>query len=121
MQLIESEPEATDARYGDNGRLMQDNGKTTLLNGRTGEPYDNPITVGVVYTAQHGGLKLVPDGGDFSGVHWWALALYVPMQVATIWFRSVRWRFLLRSLVEVPKVRPRAAKAASHRSGARPA
>ena len=43
------QPEATDARYGDNGRLMQDNGKTTLLNGRTGEPYDNPITVGVVY------------------------------------------------------------------------
>ncbi len=43
------QPEATDARYGDNGRLMQDNGKTTLFNGRTGEPYDNPITVGVVY------------------------------------------------------------------------
>jgi DNA-directed RNA polymerase subunit beta len=43
------QPEATDARYGDNGRMMQDNGKTTLFNGRTGEPYDNPITVGVVY------------------------------------------------------------------------
>ena len=42
-------PEATDARYGDNGRLMQDNGKITLFNGRTGEKYDNPITVGVVY------------------------------------------------------------------------
>ena len=42
-------PEATDARYGDNGRLIQRNGKTTLFNGRTGEPYDNPITVGVVY------------------------------------------------------------------------
>ncbi len=43
------QPEATDSRYGDNGRLMQDDGKTTLYNGRTGEPYDNPITVGVVY------------------------------------------------------------------------
>ncbi len=43
------QPEATDARYGDNGRLMQDNGKTTLYNGRTGEAYDNPVTVGVVY------------------------------------------------------------------------
>ncbi|MEX1217916.1 MAG: DNA-directed RNA polymerase subunit beta [Acidimicrobiales bacterium] len=43
------EPEATDARYGDNGRLMQDNGKIPLFNGRTGEQYDNPITVGVVY------------------------------------------------------------------------
>jgi DNA-directed RNA polymerase subunit beta len=43
------QPEATDSRYGDGGRLMQDDGKTTLFNGRTGEPYDNPITVGVVY------------------------------------------------------------------------
>jgi DNA-directed RNA polymerase subunit beta len=42
-------PEATDPRYGDNGRLIQDNGKMVLFNGRTGEPYDNPITVGVVY------------------------------------------------------------------------
>jgi len=43
------QPEATDPRYGDNGRMMQDNGKITLFNGRTGEAYDNPITVGVVY------------------------------------------------------------------------
>jgi DNA-directed RNA polymerase subunit beta len=37
-------PESVDGR-----RLIQSNGKTTLYNGRTGEPYDNPITVGVVY------------------------------------------------------------------------
>ncbi len=43
------QPEATDARYGDNGRMMQDDGKITLYNGRTGEKYDNPITVGIVY------------------------------------------------------------------------
>ncbi len=30
-------------------RLIQPDGKTTLYNGRTGEPYDNPITVGYVY------------------------------------------------------------------------
>ncbi|HEY5154293.1 MAG TPA: DNA-directed RNA polymerase subunit beta, partial [Acidimicrobiales bacterium] len=42
-------PESSDSRYGDNGRLIQRNGKTTLFNGRTGEAYDNPITVGVVY------------------------------------------------------------------------
>ncbi len=42
-------PEATDPRYGDQGRLIQADGKTTLFNGRTGEPYDNPITVGIVY------------------------------------------------------------------------
>ena len=29
--------------------LMQDNGKVTLYNGRTGEEYDNPISVGFVY------------------------------------------------------------------------
>ncbi len=42
-------PESTDPRYGDEGRLIQRNGKTTLFNGRTGEAYDNPITVGIVY------------------------------------------------------------------------
>jgi DNA-directed RNA polymerase subunit beta len=42
-------PEAVDSRYGDGGRMIQDDGKTTLYNGRTGEPYDNPITVGYVY------------------------------------------------------------------------
>ena len=41
--------ESTDPRYGDQGRLIQANGKTTLFNGRTGEAYDNPITVGIVY------------------------------------------------------------------------
>ena len=33
----------------DGNRLIQRDGKTTLYNGRTGEPYDNPITVGYVY------------------------------------------------------------------------
>src|SRR3546814_128955 len=37
-------PEAVDGT-----RMIQTDGKTTLYNGRTGEPYDNPITVGYVY------------------------------------------------------------------------
>jgi DNA-directed RNA polymerase subunit beta len=37
-------PESPDGR-----RLIQSDGKTTLYNGRTGEAYDNPITVGYVY------------------------------------------------------------------------
>ena len=37
-------PEATDGR-----RLIKSDGKTTLFNGRTGEPYDNPIMVGFMY------------------------------------------------------------------------
>jgi glycosyltransferase 2 family protein len=63
------------------------------------------ITVGVIYTAHQGGLKLVPDGNDFSTVHWLGLALYVPTALAMMWFRSVRWRFLLRQIIEVPKLR----------------
>ena len=42
-------PESPYEEYGDGGRLIQANGKTTLYNGRTGEPYDNPITVGYMY------------------------------------------------------------------------
>jgi DNA-directed RNA polymerase subunit beta len=42
-------PEAVDPSYGDAGRMIGPDGKTVLYNGRTGEPYDNPITVGYVY------------------------------------------------------------------------
>ena len=42
-------PESTHEEYGDGGRLIQRDGKTTLYNGRTGEAYDNPITVGFMY------------------------------------------------------------------------
>ena len=44
-----SRPESQYPEYGDGGRLIQNDGKTTLYNGRTGEAYDNPITVGYVY------------------------------------------------------------------------
>jgi DNA-directed RNA polymerase subunit beta len=43
----------------DGERLIQPDGKTTLYNGRTGEPYDNPITVGYVYILKL--LHLVDD------------------------------------------------------------
>ncbi len=42
-------PESPYPEYGDGGRLMQSDGKTTLFNGRTGEKYDNPIVVGYMY------------------------------------------------------------------------
>ena len=63
------------------------------------------ITAGVIWTVSHGGLKLVPDGGDFSNVQWWALAVYVPIWYASTWFRCIRWRFLLRAITEVPRRR----------------
>ena len=63
------------------------------------------ITVGVVYTIESGGLKLVPDGGDFDHVRWAALVLYFPLLFGMTWFRAVRWRFLLRRIVVVHKLR----------------
>jgi DNA-directed RNA polymerase subunit beta len=42
-------PEAAGTDYGSSGRLIGTDGKATLFNGRTGEPYDNPISVGYVY------------------------------------------------------------------------
>ncbi len=42
-------PEAPETDYGDHGRLIGTDGKATLYNGRTGQAYDNPISVGYVY------------------------------------------------------------------------
>ncbi len=42
-------PESTNPAYGDGGRLVRDDGKVQLYNGRTGEPYDEPVTVGYAY------------------------------------------------------------------------
>jgi DNA-directed RNA polymerase subunit beta len=41
--------EAPDTDYGRSGRLIGPDGKATLYNGRTGEPYDNQISIGYVY------------------------------------------------------------------------
>jgi DNA-directed RNA polymerase subunit beta len=52
VEVVEGVTDRVPARersYGEGGRLIQRDGKTTLYNGRTGEPYDNPITVGIVY------------------------------------------------------------------------
>jgi uncharacterized membrane protein YbhN (UPF0104 family) len=63
------------------------------------------ITAGVIYTVRKGGLKMVPERGDFGAVRWWTVGLYLLIVIAMTWFRSVRWRFLLRSIIEVPKRR----------------
>jgi DNA-directed RNA polymerase subunit beta len=43
------QPEAPGTEYGDHGRLIGTDGKATLFNGRTGQAYDNSISVGYVY------------------------------------------------------------------------
>lgn len=63
------------------------------------------ITAGILFTIQKGGLKLVPEWKDYAGVRWWTAPLYAPFFFGVTWFRSVRWRFLLRSIAEVPKAR----------------
>ncbi|HEY2300595.1 MAG TPA: DNA-directed RNA polymerase subunit beta [Acidimicrobiales bacterium] len=51
MQQIfgQLQAEAPGTDYGRSGRLIGPNGKATLYNGRTGEPYDNQISIGYVY------------------------------------------------------------------------
>jgi uncharacterized membrane protein YbhN (UPF0104 family) len=63
------------------------------------------ITLGIWLMLHKGGLKIVPEGGDFGTVRWWVLPLYVVTLALFNWFRSVRWRFLLRGVAEVPKKR----------------
>jgi len=63
------------------------------------------ITLGIWFTLHKGGLKIVPEGGDFGAVRWWTVPVYFATLAAFAWFRSVRWRFLLRGVTEVPKAR----------------
>jgi hypothetical protein len=63
------------------------------------------ITVGIWAALHKGGLKIVPEGSDFAHVKWWTLPCYVLTLAAFNWFRSVRWRFLLRGVAEVPRKR----------------
>jgi hypothetical protein len=63
------------------------------------------ITLGIWYTLRRGGLKIVPEGGDFAHVHWWILGAYLLSLCGFTYFRSVRWRFLLGSIARVPKRR----------------
>jgi uncharacterized protein (TIRG00374 family) len=63
------------------------------------------ITAGIVYTIHKGGLKFLPEGGDFAQVKWWTIPLYLLTAVGMSYFRAVRWRFLLRSIAVIPRRR----------------
>ncbi|MDB4945607.1 MAG: hypothetical protein JWP97_5141 [Labilithrix sp.] len=63
------------------------------------------ITAGILFTLEKGGLTLVPEGGDFAHVRWWAVPAYLASLVSMSYFRAVRWRFLLRSFADVPRRR----------------
>jgi uncharacterized protein (TIRG00374 family) len=61
------------------------------------------ITFGMWLTLHKGHLKIVPEGSDFQHVKWWTVPVYVLSLAAFNYFRSVRWRFLLRAVAEVPR------------------
>jgi len=63
------------------------------------------ITCGIVYTVQKGGLKFLPEGGDFKHVRTWTIPVYFVSLLAMNWFRAIRWRFLLRAIADVPRKR----------------
>ena len=63
------------------------------------------ITLGIWLMLHKGGLKIVPEGGDFDHVRWWTLPVYFASLLGFAWFRSTRWRFLLRGVAEVPTKR----------------
>jgi uncharacterized membrane protein YbhN (UPF0104 family) len=63
------------------------------------------ITLGIWAALHKSGLKIVPEGADFAHVRWWTVPCYLASLLAFNWFRSVRWRFLLRGVADVPKKR----------------
>ncbi|MFO0676430.1 MAG: lysylphosphatidylglycerol synthase transmembrane domain-containing protein [Polyangiaceae bacterium] len=63
------------------------------------------ITASILYALEKGGLKLWPEGGNFKQIRWWTVPAYVVTMIAMSYYRAVRWRFLLRSFVEIPRRR----------------
>jgi uncharacterized membrane protein YbhN (UPF0104 family) len=63
------------------------------------------ITLCIWYTLHKGGLKIVPESGDFQHVRWWVVGPYFLSVAMFNYFRSVRWRYLLRSIAVVRKRR----------------
>ena len=60
------------------------------------------ITGGLVYALKQGGLKFIPDGGNFNHVRWWTVPAYFASLAVMSYFRAARWRYLLRSFADVP-------------------
>jgi uncharacterized protein (TIRG00374 family) len=63
------------------------------------------ITACLLYAIQSGGLKIWPQGVSFARIRWWGVFLYFVTLTGMNYFRAVRWRFLLRSVVDIPKGR----------------
>jgi uncharacterized protein (TIRG00374 family) len=60
------------------------------------------ITASLVWAMKKGGLKFIPEGGNFDHVRWWTVPAYLLTLTAMNYFRATRWRYLLRSFADVP-------------------
>jgi uncharacterized protein (TIRG00374 family) len=63
------------------------------------------ITTYFVYWLQSVGIKIWPGKDAFAHVPGWTIAVYALSYAGLSYFRAVRWRFLLRAMVDVPKRR----------------
>ncbi len=63
------------------------------------------IGVGLVGMLQKVGMKIIPPTSSFAAVKWWVVPIYVVTLAAMSYFRATRWRYLLRAVVDVPKLR----------------
>jgi hypothetical protein len=61
------------------------------------------ITVTLVSLLRNAGMKFIPDAGCFAAVRWWTLPLYLVTLIGMNYFRATRWRYLLRSVADVPR------------------
>jgi hypothetical protein len=63
------------------------------------------LTIVVLFLVRNWGIKIIPEGADFAQVRWWTVPVYALTLLVMTWFRSIRWRYLLRSIAEVPPKR----------------
>jgi len=56
------------------------------------------ITVCVIWALRHSGLELVPSWKSFAHVRWWTVGAYMLFVAGMTYFRSTRWRFLVRKV-----------------------
>jgi hypothetical protein len=63
------------------------------------------IGASLIWGLAKGGLKFIPEGGSFDQLTWWAVPAYLVTLIINSVFRATRWRFLLRKVADVPKLR----------------
>ena len=63
------------------------------------------ITAGIVWTLKQGGIKFIPESGNFDKVRWWVVPVYFVSLAVMSYFRAVRWRYLLRPFADIPRRR----------------